>query len=527
VDKTIYAQMEQFRSFDFQSFEHDVQVGLSWAMQDVCSGLSTPVVGGLIATQTSPLSLSFNLGAGRIYQIASNDASSAGAITQDLTQQAQQGLNPGQTITLVAPTAGLSQWNVLQGQFQQADAVRTNDPNGGIVPFYNAANPTVPIPTSVNTVRQGKFIVQVLQGTAVTTGSEVPPTPTAGWTPLYMVDLAGGQGTIQTSQILRCGPSAGTGVPVSYPVAPFLRGFMASHHGGVPGQAPKILLGSEVQGVLPYANMSPVRTLLTANLTLYVNPSTGSDSNSGLSPAIPFATVQGALNAMYRAYDWNGFAGTVSLANGTYTTGGTISGLPPGMFQPISVVGNVAAPGSVIFAVNPGNCFYVTQGGQLNVSGCTLGAGGVIGSQNGFGLFAWMGGILNFGSVTFVTCTQGHMLGQNGGSIFGSSVLGASYSITGGVVSGAHMASDAGGVCSPAGMAVTLTGTPAFSVAFALAQRSGVTQAPGSTYSGAASCPRFLAATGGNISGTSGNITFFPGSSAGSTGSAGNLGFYN
>jgi len=122
VDKTILASMEQMRSFDFVQWEHDVQVGLSWLAQDVLSGmLQGTAVGGLVATQASPLSLSFTLSPGRIYQISSNDGVAVGAITQDLTQQCQQGLNAGQTITMTPPSSGQSQWNLVQGQFQQLE----------------------------------------------------------------------------------------------------------------------------------------------------------------------------------------------------------------------------------------------------------------------------------------------------------------------------------------------------------------------------------------------------------------------
>ena len=70
--------------------------------------------------------------------------------------------------------------------------------------------------------------------------------------------------------------------------------------------------------------LSIVRTVLTGNLNLYVNASTGSDSYNGLSATYtggvngPYATIQGGLNNAAAAYDIAGFVLTLSCAAGTY-----------------------------------------------------------------------------------------------------------------------------------------------------------------------------------------------------------------
>jgi hypothetical protein len=504
--------MEQMRDFDFVMFEHDVLTALGGLANDITSGLPITVAGGLVATQTSSPSLTINMAAGRIYQLAPSDSTADGSIPQDLNIITQQGYAPAQTVTLIAPSAGQSQWNLIQAQFSQVDAVRTNDPNGGNVPFYNVANPTQPTINSVNTVRKAVCVLQVISGSAATTGSEAPPTPTGGWIPLYLIDLAGGQTQITTSQIKVAGPSVGVGVPSTYAYAPFLAGLLASHHGGTPGQAPKIKLGSEVQGVLPYINMSPVRTSLSGNLTLYVSNS-GSDTNNGLTPATAFATQQGAINAMYHNYDWGGFAGTISVANGSYSGGVIASGLPPGMFSPISIVGNPASPGSVNITTIAGNCFYATQGAALNVQGVQMQATGLLGGQQGNCLYAWTGGLISFGEVNFGTCTNNQMLGQGGGNVFINGLLGFNYTISGGSTS--HMRSDAGGVTNIAAGVVTIVGTPAFSGGFATATQSGTTYAVGATFSGTGITGFQYIANRNGVIAVSGNGTappnFFPG----------------
>lgn len=496
------------RDFDFVQGAHDVLVALAGLASDVTSGLPYTVLGGLVASQAVAPSLTINISAGRIYQFASSDLVGVGSIPQDLNTIVQQGFNPAQSLTLVAPSSGQSQWNLVQAQFSQVDAVRTNDPNGGIVPFYNAANPTQPTLNSINTVRKGVCVLQVVTGSAATTGSEVPPNPTNGWVPLYMIDLAGGQTQITTSQIISCGPSVGTGVSSNYPSAPFLAGLLASHHSGRAGQAPQIKLASEVQGILPYANMSAVRTLLNSNLTVYV-ATTGSDTNTGLTPSVPFRTLQAAANALYRNYDFNGNIGLISVANGTYTAGVSVTGLPLGSPGGLTITGNTASPGSCPLNVTNGNGFQCTVG-SLNCVGFSITATGSSGLGQGFAIYSLDSGVINFGSMVFGTCSSGHLLAQSSGTIQIQSPLGLNYTINGSAPF--HMQGSNSGNVNCASSVATLTGSPTFSTAFAVAQQSGNIFASLATYSGGATGNRYTSFMNGTIqTGSGGSATFFPG----------------
>lgn len=516
--RTIIDPMEQMRDFDFVSFEHDVLLALGGLSTDIMSALPQTVVGGLVAVQTNVASLSISVGAGRIYQFAAADTIAVGSIPIDTSVITQQGDNPVQVLTLVAPSAGQSQWNLVQAQFSQVDAVRAGDPNGGIVPFYNAANPSQPTTQSISTVRKGLCVLQVVTGSAATTGSEVPPNATSGWVPLYLIDLAGGQTQITTSQILKAAPSAGTGVPSNYAYAPFLAGLLASHHSGNAGQAPKIKLGSEVQGILPYVNMSPVRTLLSANLTLYVNANTGSDVNAGLTPATAFLTIQAAVNAIYHNYDFNGFSSTISVANGTYTTQTTVIGVPFGGTG-LTITGNLATPGSCIVNVTNLSCFLGTLGCNLLVQGFSLAATGLVPTTTGIGIVATNAGLVVFGNVIFATCNNAHVVSVGGAQVYAAP--GSSYSITG--PANTHYLADLGGAISIAQVTITITGTPAFANSFAFASRSSNVQAvTGVTvYSGAATGARYIASLNGVVSSNGGGASFFPGSVAGSLSTGG------
>lgn len=516
TDRTIIASMEQMRDFDFVQDSHDTLLGLGGLAQDVMSGLPVTVVSGLAAAPTAPASLTINIGSGRIYQIAAADATGAGSIVQDPTLIVQQGLSLGQAVTLVAPSVGQSQWSLIQAQFSQVDAVRANDPTGGIVPFYNASNTAVPNPVAVNTVRQAKCIIQVISGAAAVTGSETPPQPTNGWVPLYLVDLVGGQTTISGGQILTAAPSIGTGVGAGYPYAPFLAGLLSSHHSGNAGQAPKIKLGSEVQGILPYANMSSVRQLLGASLTLYVSASTGSDSNNGLAPTSPFLTIQAAVNAGYRNYDFNGNQFTISVANGTYAVAGgggafavTFNGLPLGCPQ-VNLVGNVGSPGSVTLAVTNGNGITSTLGAAVSVSGMTITASGTnagILTTRGYGVYASYGGLL-----ILSTCVIGSCGSLQCGVGEGYLILNGPLTLTG--TTPISFSSSLGGLIWLSGQTITSSGLTV-SVSFVNAAGGALIIATGNTFVGTPTGVRFIAQLLGMILTSGGGANYFPGTVAG------------
>ena len=258
MDRAIIWTQEQLRSFDAVGWQTDALV----AMADVTHALlggTTAVVSGLTASASDPPSLVINLSAGQIFQLAAVDALAVGQIPQNLSQIVQQGLASASTVTLSTSGigGGQSRYTLIQAQFNQVDGVAPNDPNGGVPPFYNAANPSSPIYTSVNTQRSGVVTIGTVTGAAATTGSEVPPSATAGWVGLYLIDLASGQTAVTSMQILVAGPSVGTNVPSNYPYAPILAGLLNSHHSGNPGQAPKINLATEVQGTLPVGNLPP------------------------------------------------------------------------------------------------------------------------------------------------------------------------------------------------------------------------------------------------------------------------------
>ena len=529
MDRSIIAPLEQMRDFDFVQFEHDVLCALGDLAKDCLSQLATTAtsqttLGGFAATQSTPTaSLNVVLGPGRVYTLTAADASADGSLTLDATIICQQGRNAGQTLTLSAPSAGQSQWNLIQCQFSQTDAVRANDPNSGIVPFFNAANPAQPSNTSVNTVRLGNAVIQVITGSAATTGAEVPPQPTSGWVPLYLIDLAGGQTQITTPQILVTGPSVGTGVPSNYPAAPFLAGFQASHHNGNPGQAPKVQLtnAAEVQGILPYLNMSPVRTLLSGGLILTVNTSTGSDNNPG-TVSLPFKTIQAAVNSVYRNYDFNGNTCTINVVNGTYSVTGSgvvgvsCVGVPVGLNAPINIIGNIASPGSVTLAVAGGNGFGFSAGCIANLQGFTITASGSnqgITTAQGYGLSVGSAARVTISNIVMGNCGTASLDANTGG------VLIANGPVTFTGTTGAAILAELNGAVWTIGQTFTVTGLTM--TEFVLADTCGVVDCSSMTFVGSPTGAKYLITSNAVVNTGGQAITYLPGSTSGGTATGG------
>lgn len=146
--------------------------------------------------------------------------------------------------------------------------------------------------------------------------------------------------------------------------------------------------------------------------------------------------------------------------------------------------------------------------------------------------------VLLIGGFKFITATAGYALQASGDSLisvtgsvefgtvaagsnhigaFSSIVsIGADYTISGDAAVHAYAAD--GGIINDYMRTITLTGTPAFSTAFAQAERCAVILVFGNTFSGAATGARYN--VNNNAVLVSGGTTL-PGSSAGSTSSGG------
>ncbi|QOG23166.1 hypothetical protein [Bradyrhizobium sp. SEMIA] len=110
------------------------------------------------------------------------------------------------------------------------------------------------------------------------------------------------------------------------------------------------------------------RFIITSTLNLFVNGTTGSDSNDGLTAGTAFATLQKAMDFI-ASVDTSIYGASVTVANGTYATLILKSYIGSGQ---VSFTGNNASPSSCVIS-SAGNAILVNgTGGNFNISGFRL-----------------------------------------------------------------------------------------------------------------------------------------------------------
>ncbi|OWK42069.1 hypothetical protein [Fimbriiglobus ruber] len=255
----------------------------------------------------------------------------------------------------------------------------------------------------------------------------------------------------------------------------------------------------------------PSRTRLGANTTFYVS-TTGSDANTGLASGTPWATIQHAINFVANNLDLGGFGATISVADGTYTGGVSVS-LPFVGSTNVTLQGNTTTPTNCILSTS-GDCIAVIKGAILNVTGFkTTSSGGNCISASGGGIVT-VGAEMNFGSAA---SGSAHLNAFDGGRIFCSD---GAYTVSGGA-SWHWIAIRTSQVFINSSLTVTLSGTPAFAAAFAQSSDNSSIYCASLTFSGSATGVRYVANANGTIDTNGGGATYLPGNSAGTTANGG------
>ena len=176
------------------------------ALAKLCSDLfgTTTLISGLGCVPTSPASMSVNINPGQIYQLTTVDGTAYSAIAADTTHSIlKQGiLMDAQSFALTAPgTSGYSQNYLIQATYLD------NDTNNTVLPYYNSANPSQAFNgpggngTSQPTTRAGQVSLQLVAGTAATTGTQTTPAVTTGYVGIAVITVANGQSTITAGNI--------------------------------------------------------------------------------------------------------------------------------------------------------------------------------------------------------------------------------------------------------------------------------------------------------------------------------------
>ena len=265
--------------------------------------------------------------------------------------------------------------------------------------------------------------------------------------------------------------------------------------------------------------VNPGRWVVPGNTTFNIDNVNGNNANDGLATGTgnallglsQFNTIvtnqldtQGAIITALLAggQSWTNLGLNVSI-----TGGGTVNLHGNG--------GSVTSSTSGVAAIDVN--LSPTFGGFSNLTGVIQGFT-VTCSSGGNGLLVHQGYVSLFSNMTFGACANGYHIGVD--TMQARLLLQANYSITGGAAN--HLVAIAGLIdWNSASFTATLTGTPAFTGAFAFSEIGG-NLISFNVWSGAATGPRYLVTTGGNIYTAGGGANFFPGNSAGSANTGGN-----
>lgn len=241
------------------------------------------------------------------------------------------------------------------------------------------------------------------------------------------------------------------------------------------------------------------REKLTANRQYWVWPAGGNDNNNGLSGGTAFATLQYAIDVIWKTLDTNGYTVTIQLFAASNTTYGVASGPVPGGGS-VTINGNSGNPASIVLTRTGGNLITAQYGAFITVTGIEMRTSG-----SGNCLTARFGGQIFVNSVHFGACAAAHAETSSGGNI----LFGSAYTISGGAVSHLHASYDSSIIIS--GTTITLTGTPAFSAYFAGIGGEGFIQAIGTTYIGSATGVKAFVHYNGSLRTDTNNRNALPG----------------
>ncbi|MFN6950993.1 MAG: DUF2793 domain-containing protein [Albidovulum sp.] len=252
-----------------------------------------------------------------------------------------------------------------------------------------------------------------------------------------------------------------------------------------------------------------VRDVLMAARTYYVRTD-GSDSNTGLANTSggAFLTIQKAVDTV-ASLDISIYAVTISVADGTYTAAVALKSLVGS--GAVTIQGNTGTPSNVLISTTSVSAVSVD-----GVRGTWLLNGMKIQTAtSGHGISMSANSSLSISNVNFGACANSHIR-VDGAAI---TIL-TGYTIDGGAQR--HWLAQRGGRIFKSGsITVTLTGTPAFSTAFADSQLVSLMQVNGITFSGSATGARYSVTLNAVIDTIGGGASYLPGDSAGSAATGG------
>ena len=253
--------------------------------------------------------------------------------------------------------------------------------------------------------------------------------------------------------------------------------------------------------------------------TIYYVRTDGNNSNIGTTNTTvgAFLTVQGAIDHISANVNTNDKTVTIQIAAGTYTTPIVAKSYEGN--GSIIIKGNSGTPSNVLIQTSA-DCFTAVD--VLQTSGVDQGPaigrytldGLKLVSSGGSAIWAVGDVLVDFQNCHFGACANHHVA-----AFFGARVAASgNYSITAG--SATHL-NAVGGTIDIRGRTVTLTGTPAFSTAFASSARVAHIMVSSASFSGSATGVRYSATLNGVIFTNNAGATFLPGNADGTVATGG------
>lgn len=264
-------------------------------------------------------------------------------------------------------------------------------------------------------------------------------------------------------------------------------------------------------GIVPLG--TDFREKLDANRTYYVRTD-GSDSNNGLANTSggAFLTIQKAIDVV-ASIDLSIYDVTIQVADGTYTGAIVVDGPWVGLGS-VTLKGNTSTPTNVVVTASGAHTLTVQNNGVLYTDSFQI-KSDTTGSQY-HAILSQYGGTVYWSGLDFGACGNAQVRAGDGGKAIN---IGNNYTISAGAIY--HFDASSLGEIRCQTNTVTLSGTPAYSTAFARAVGNAVVNAASITFSGSATGTRYSATLNGVINVAGGGANYFPGNAAGSTATGG------
>lgn len=251
-----------------------------------------------------------------------------------------------------------------------------------------------------------------------------------------------------------------------------------------------------------------IREKLAGDRTYYVRTD-GSDSNNGRANTSggAFLTIQAAVDVVADTLDLNNKTVTIQVGDGTYT--GAVSIRRFVGRGTLVIQGNSGTPANVVISTTSASAFSIAQGAVVTVKDMKI--------QTTTSGYAFV--VTSYAVLTFTNINFGALAG--GGFYQEASTVSATgnYTISGGAPYHVYATGGARFVCTS--RTVTISGTPAFSSAFAAGISGAVIEVASNTYSGSATGKRYDVALNAICNTGGGGATYLPGNSAGTTATGG------